>query len=907
MAKYLSNRVRNFNIGVSSITESDTVLTAIGNTDLTGKVDIDIGSGTTAFEIQGSAGQLFSVTNNLTSGSIFSVNDVSGIPSIDVDANGTISLAPFGTNENVGIGTNIPDNKLHVKETNTNTIVGKLESSVAFSYLSIEDSSTTTGHVRVGAVGNDLLLRSGNNNNVRVTFDGKVSIPDNTMFVAGDGDDLQIYHNGTQSRISQESGGDLNIRNKVADQDIYIQTDDGTGGGSITNYFRADGSSGEVKLFHYGSEKLSTKSTGVTVTGTTSTTGLTVTNDALVNGINFGHGNNNVSGNILIGDGLSNVTSGNDNIAIGTDRTLEFNTTGSGNIAIGAGRSLWNNTTGGGNIAIGDDRPLAYNTTGSGNIAIGSDRCLHLNTTGSSNIAIGRDRVFENNDSGGGNVAIGGFFTLHDNTSGDNNIAMGSEALKSNTTADHNIALGNKSLYSNSTGEKNVVIGFEAGYYIGGSNNTIIGGYKGVSGDSSLSNTVIISAGTTEKLRIDSSGTALATALSTGASGTGINISTNTITGPATLTIDPAAVGDNTGTVVIAGDLQIDGTTTTVNSTTMTVDDKNLELGTGAANDAAADGGGITIVSGDGNKTFNFEATGDNLGSSENLNLASGKAYKINNTSVLNSTTLGSGVTGSSLTSVGILSSLTSEGTIKFQTTASSAGQTAFLVQDGGASPTDVFRIYENGETVIRNTAYFGPSGSQSTISPNGSSIFLGDMSIRDGSTTNIFLENNGDATFKGDIITADKIIHDGDTDTAIRFPAADTVAVETAGTERFRIKSNGRIAIGADAIASHPVDIRTDENPTDGVVVFARNNQGNGNGSFYAMASNLRGSYSMGMPSNTDAFTIVDGFGNDGTERFRITSAGLVGIGSEIPTQKLDVNGTVKATTFSGNLPTTD
>jgi hypothetical protein len=184
-------------------------------------------------------------------------------------------------------------------------------------------------------------------------------------------------------------------------------------------------------------------------------------------------------------------------------------------------------------------------------------------------------------------------------------------------------------------------------------------------------------------------GTALATALSTGASGTGINISTNTITGPATLTIDPAAIGDDTGLVIIKGDFQVDGTTTTVNSTTLTGDDKNLELGTGAANDAAADGGGITIVSGDGNKTFNFEATGDNLGSSENLNLASGKEYKINNTSVLSATTLGSGVTGSSLTSVGTLSSLTSEGAIKFQTTASSAGQTAFLVEDGGATSTD--------------------------------------------------------------------------------------------------------------------------------------------------------------------------------------------------------------------------
>ena len=90
-------------------------------------------------------------------------------------------------------------------------------------------------------------------------------------------------------------------------------------------------------------------------------------------------------------------------------------------------------------------------------------------------------------------------------------------------------------------------------------------------------------------------GTALATALSTGASGTGINISTDTISGPATLTIDPAAVGDNTGTVIIAGDFQVDGTTTTINSTTLTVDDKNIVLASGAANSAAADGAGVTV------------------------------------------------------------------------------------------------------------------------------------------------------------------------------------------------------------------------------------------------------------------------------------------------------------------------
>ena len=164
--------------------------------------------------------------------------------------------------------------------------------------------------------------------------------------------------------------------------------------------------------------------------------------------------------------------------------------------------------------------------------------------------------------------------------------------------------------------------------------------------------------------QLNVTGNVSATEFHTGASGSAIRITSNTISGPATFTLDPAAVGDNTGKVIIAGDLQVDGTTTTVNSTTVNIVDKNIQVATGSANDAAANGGGITIASGDGNKTFQFEATGDNLGSSENLNLASGKDYKINNTSVLNATTLGSGVVNSSLTSVGTLTSLDVSGLV---------------------------------------------------------------------------------------------------------------------------------------------------------------------------------------------------------------------------------------------------
>ena len=99
-----------------------------------------------------------------------------------------------------------------------------------------------------------------------------------------------------------------------------------------------------------------------------------------------------------------------------------------------------------------------------------------------------------------------------------------------------------------------------------------------------------------------------------------------TLGAPATFHIDPGTVGDNTGLVVIKGNLQVDGTQTTVNSTTMTVDDKNIVLGQGAANDAAVDGGGITLESsGGGNKTLNWVDASKAWTSSENIHVAAGK------------------------------------------------------------------------------------------------------------------------------------------------------------------------------------------------------------------------------------------------------------------------------------------
>ena len=59
---------------------------------------------------------------------------------------------------------------------------------------------------------------------------------------------------------------------------------------------------------------------------------------------------------------------------------------------------------------------------------------------------------------------------------------------------------------------------------------------------------------------------------------------------------------------------------------------------------------------------------------------------------------------------------------------------------------------------------------------------------------------NSSGMSLSGDVSIVDKIVHTGDTNTAIRFPAADTIAFETSGGERLRINNNGRVGVGTDS-----------------------------------------------------------------------------------------------------------
>lgn len=150
----------------------------------------------------------------------------------------------------------------------------------------------------------------------------------------------------------------------------------------------------------------------------------------------------------------------------------------------------------------------------------------------------------------------------------------------------------------------------------------------------------------------------LGTAAVTSITGTNNEITVSgTGSGPYTGAITIGLPDDVTigNTLTVTGDLIVQGNTTTLNTSTLTVEDKNIVLANSASpSDSAADGAGITVL-GDSNKTFNWVDATDAWTSSENMNLLAGKVYEIAGTSVLSNTTLGSGVVNSSLTSVGTI------------------------------------------------------------------------------------------------------------------------------------------------------------------------------------------------------------------------------------------------------------
>jgi hypothetical protein len=94
-----------------------------------------------------------------------------------------------------------------------------------------------------------------------------IRLIDNQELQLGSSGDALIKHTGVDFTISN-TVGDILLINDTNDKDVNIQSDNGAGG--LATYFQADGSTGNARLYHYGTEKFTTIAKGIQVFGTTS-------------------------------------------------------------------------------------------------------------------------------------------------------------------------------------------------------------------------------------------------------------------------------------------------------------------------------------------------------------------------------------------------------------------------------------------------------------------------------------------------------------------------------------------------------------------------------------------------------------------------------------------------------------
>ena len=359
------------------------------------------------------------------------------------------------------------------------------------------------------------------------------------------------------------------------------------------------------------------------------------------------------------------------------------------------------------------------------NTAVGVN-VLSGNNAGSQNSAFGYESLLTNN-SGASNTAYG-YQTLRANNVGNNNVAFGRAALLSNQSGDNNVAIGSNAMETSVDVDANVCIGYYAGYNVAGSGNVLIGPADSsnpindvtytppnpggsrqlvigsgteywITGDANfnvtLNNDVITNRDLTVKGNLVVNGTTttvksnvveisdkainLAAVVSTLFTCSVSDGSANITAISPTLGLIPGMeVASNTAGITVPSGTTI--VTITGNQATLS----NNVTGTGTPtfsaigpSDTGADGGGI-IVNGTTNKTFLWGNQFDAWTSSEHMDLAASKEYRINNVLIASGSqigpttgvfTLGAAVTTSSLTSVGTLTSLTVSGNADFDGT----------------------------------------------------------------------------------------------------------------------------------------------------------------------------------------------------------------------------------------------
>jgi len=122
---------------------------------------------------------------------------------------------------------------------------------------------------------------------------------------------------------------------------------------------------------------------------------------------------------------------------------------------------------------------------------------------------------------------------------------------------------------------------------------------------------------------------------------------------------NPQSTLDVTGDVVVSGNLTVNGATTTINSTTLTIDDKQIILASIVSpSDATADGGGL-VLKGTTDHSMLWDQARNQWNFSESINIPTGGAVRINNIDLISETALNTSITNAAgLTQIGTLLNL---------------------------------------------------------------------------------------------------------------------------------------------------------------------------------------------------------------------------------------------------------
>jgi len=255
------------------------------------------------------------------------------------------------------------------------------------------------------------------------------------------------------------------------------------------------------------------------------------------------------------------------------------------------------------------------------------------------------------------------------------------------------------------------------------------------------------------------------------------------------------------GNVTIEGNLTVNGTETIINVDILQVEDKSIEIGKVATpTDVTADGGGI-VLKAIVDKTITWINSTAAWTFSEHVNIASGKEYRIAGTKVLDATSLGSGVTGSSLTSVGTISSGTWQGSaiaaayLPSGTTSASGivqleDSTSSTSTATAATPSAVKSAYDLAAAALPKTG-----GTMSGAIAMGTNAITG--MADPGNAQDAATKNYVDTALSG--ISADRII-EGNTSAEVIDEGSDGRFVVTVeNVEKFRVHTNGEIGIAGE------------------------------------------------------------------------------------------------------------